>query len=114
MTTMDVSVAEPEPGVLVVGLAGELDISNAGRIEQELRRVEGREPSIVVLDLRDLQFIDSTGLRLVVAADARARQHGWRLRVVRGPETVHRVFRITFVDKRLDFVTDPDELEPTP
>ena len=61
----------------------------------------------MVLDLRGLAFIDSTGLRLIVSADARAREQGRRLAVVRGPEAVQRIFRVTRLDERLDMVDDP-------
>ena len=106
MSVIDVSVQTGD-GVVTVGLTGELDISNAQRVEQELQRVEEDDAGAIVLDLRKLVFMDSTGLRLVVAADARARERGRRFALVAGPEAVHRVFKITYVDRRLDFVEDP-------
>jgi anti-anti-sigma factor len=80
-------------------------------VEKRLREIEQGGPPVLVLDLRPLRFIDSTGLRLVLAADLRARRDGRRLVIVRGPETVHRVFRIALLDRRLDFVEDPETLE---
>jgi anti-anti-sigma factor len=53
--------------------------------------------------------MDSSGLRLVVLADMRAREAGRRFALVRGKETVHRVFEITRMSDRLDFVEDPEE-----
>jgi anti-anti-sigma factor len=100
---LDWSVEEDGPKVRVK-LAGELDLSSAGDLESELRRIEGRKPEAVVLDLREVRFMDSTGLRVVITADDRARQGGWRLMVVPGPEAVQRVFRITRLEERLDFV----------
>ncbi len=58
----------------------------------------------VVIDLSALSFLDSTGLRTIVTADQRARKTGRRLAIVKGPETVHRVFTITRLDERLDMV----------
>lgn len=86
----------------IVTLTGELDISSAVRVERELSRVEGRKPAVVVLDLSGLDFMDSTGLRIVVSADARARGRGARFVVVRGPDAVQRVFRITRLEERLE------------
>lgn len=114
MSRIEVSTDRRDEDVVTVELRGELDISNAGRVEQELLQIEGDRPAALVLDLRGLNFMDSTGLRLVVAADARAREQGRRLVLVRGPDTVHRVFKITFVDKRLDFVDDPTEVRAEP
>jgi anti-anti-sigma factor len=61
--------------------------------------------------MRGLEFMDSSGLRLVVLADMRARETGRRFALVRGPETVHRVFEITRMSERLDFVADPAEVQ---
>lgn len=102
---------EENGGSVRVALQGELDISSAEHVEQELRRAEEKSPTIMVLDLRPLQFIDSTGLRLLLAADLRARRDGRRLVIVRGPDAVHRVFRIALLDRRLEFVDDPGTLE---
>jgi len=51
-----------------------------------------------VLDLKQVTFLDSSGLRVVVAADQRARGTIRRFAVVRGPETVQRIFEITRLD----------------
>jgi anti-sigma B factor antagonist len=99
-----------EDGAVRVALSGELDISSAPRAEEEIDRVEADHPAVLVLDLRGLAFMDSTGLRLIVSADARARDQGRRLAVVRGPEAVQRIFRVTRLDERLDMVDDPAAL----
>ena len=51
--------------------------------------------------------MDSTGLRVVLAADGRARRDGRRLEVIPGPPQVHRVFRIALLDRRIAFVDPP-------
>jgi anti-sigma B factor antagonist len=93
----------------VVSLSGELDISVVGQLEQELMVVEEHAPATLLLDLRGLNFIDSSGLRLVLEADLRARKEARRFALVRGPDSVHRVFLIALLDKRLDFVDPPAE-----
>ena len=97
--------------VAVIAAAGELDLSGAQVLEGELERLQA-DPALgtVVLDLRGLEFMDSSGLRLVVLADMRAREAGRRFVLVRGPETVHRVFEITRMSDRLDFMSDPEEV----
>lgn len=97
-----------------MSFAGELDISSAARVEQELTRVEADPPPVIVLDLSGLDFMDSTGLRLVVGADHRARARGGRLAVVRGREAVQRIFRITRLEDRLDMVGSADEAVAAP
>jgi len=96
--------------VAVVAPKGELDLSGATVLEAELDRL-AEEPELgsVVLDLRGLEFMDSSGLRLVVLADMRAREVGRTFALVRGTETVHRVFEITRMSERLEFVEPPEE-----
>jgi anti-anti-sigma factor len=96
--------------IAVVRLTGELDISGADEIERTIEEVEASTTGNLVIDLRALEFMDSTGLRLILSADARARDRGSELILVRGPEPVDRVFRMAALDRRLRFVDDPDEI----
>jgi anti-sigma B factor antagonist len=94
-----------------VSVAGELDIASAPRIDEALAAVEEKGPSLIVLDLRGLEFMDSTGLRTILAADSRAREAGRRLAVVQGDENVKRVFEVTRLYDRVEIVDDPAEAE---
>jgi anti-sigma B factor antagonist len=91
---------------VTISLKGELDLSTVSKVEEELRRVEALEASVVVLDLSGLTFLDSTGLRAVITADERAREKGRRFVVVKGPGAVQRVFSITRLEERLEMVDD--------
>ena len=107
MTTLDVKTSD-QPDRVYVELAGELDLATAPKLEDELKRVEESGPALIVLDLRPLSFMDSSGLRALLAADARAREAGRRLVLVRGDERVQRVLKITRLDERLEIVDDVD------
>jgi anti-anti-sigma factor len=109
VSLLDVHTEAQGDGVRIV-LTGELDISTAPRVEEELRRVEEGRPAVILLDLRELEFMDSTGLRVIVSADGRAREDDRALRLVRGPEAVQRIFRVTRLDERLEIGDDPDAL----
>jgi anti-sigma B factor antagonist len=106
---MEVNIEERGDTVSVT-LRGELDISTAPRLEADLRRAEAGSARVIVLDLSQLDFMDSTGLRLLIAADARARDDGRRLVLVEGNEMVQRVLRVTRLDERLEIVSDPGAL----
>ena len=93
-----------------LSLRGELDIAAAGRLDAELERVEREGPGHLVLDLRGLTFLDSTGLRSLIAADARGREQGRRVTLVQGPAGVQRVFEITGLEGRLEIVEDEASL----
>jgi anti-anti-sigma factor len=101
---------EQRAGGVYVTLSGELDISTAQRLEDDLRRVEADGPELIVLDLQRLSFMDSTGLRLLITADMRARQAERRVVIVQGNEMVQRVMRLTRLDERLDIVEDASAL----
>ncbi len=90
-----------------IALTGELDVASVDQVEQAFAQAERDAPQIVVLDLRQLAFMDSTGLRTVVAADARLREQERRLVIVRGPDAVQRIFEMTRLDERLEIVDDP-------
>jgi len=97
--------------VAVIAATGELDLSGAADLEAEIQSLtEDPDLGTVVLDLSRLEFMDSSGLRTIVMADMRAREAGRRFALVRGPETVHRVFEITRMSDRLDFVDSLEDL----
>src|SRR5215210_642131 len=66
----------------------------------------------VTLDLRGLEFIDSSGLHLIVEVDAMARRDGFNFTVVKGPERVQRIFRVSGVEEHLVFIDAPEDLAP--
>ena len=93
-----------------ITLEGELDVAGSALLEDEIDRVLAESaPTTVVLDLSGLDFMDSTGLRLVVLTDAKARDAEWELVLVRGNESVHRVFEITRMAERLNFASSGSE-----
>lgn len=107
---LDVTTERQEGQTRVV-LVGELDIASTESLEQELANSEGDSQGTLVLDLRRVEFIDSTGLRAVIAADERARSAGRRFVVVRGSSAVERLFEVTQLDRRLEIVDDPDSIK---
>jgi len=94
--------SEREGETHVVELLGELDLAGAPALEEELLRVEATDATAIVIDVRRLEFIDSTGIRLLVMAADRCHD-GARLTLLRGPGQVHRVFELTGLAARLPF-----------
>jgi anti-sigma B factor antagonist len=91
---------------LHITLAGELDISNVERFEQELMELEQPRPAEIVLDLRAVRFIDSTGLSLLLNADARARRQSRHVTIISGNGPARRIMRTVALDQILDIKTD--------
>jgi len=100
-------------GYAVVSLLGEFDLAGVSMFEQELGRVRTPDATLVV-DLRGLTFIDSSGLRALVIADQEARSAGGRCVVVRGPDQVGQVLDLTGIGERLELVDDLPGLPPQP
>ena len=100
-------------GVAVVTPCGELDVAGTPALEDALTLVSA-EPGLqgVVVDLSQLEFMDSSGLRAVVLADQRLHADGLRFALVRGGEPVHRVFELTRMTDRLTWVDSPGDLLP--
>ena len=105
-------VEQQAPDIFRVGLGGELDVSKAYSMDEELRAIERRDPAVIVLDLRELRFLDSSGLARIVAAQRRAQKGQWRFCVVRGCTTVQRILALAALDRSLDLIDDPADVLP--
>jgi anti-anti-sigma factor len=105
-SAFDVAV-ERRDETLVAAPSGELDLATAPRLLAALRAHDDYER--LVIDLRALTFMDSSGLRLLVAESDRARGAGYELRIVRGGDEVGRLLRLTRLDEKLPIV-DPDAI----
>jgi anti-sigma B factor antagonist len=81
-----------------VALSGELDLSCKDRFADAVDAVDSER---LVLDLRRLTFIDSSGLRMILGTWRRSQQEGFVLEIVRGRDQVERVFRLTGIDGAL-------------
>ena len=93
-------------GEVRVAVAGELDILTVPRLDRALRRAQ-RDAGSILLDLRGLDFVDSSGAHLLLAADRRIRAAGGRLVVVRGSDEVDWFFKLVGLDRELLLVDRP-------
>ena len=75
-----------------VVLTGELDITTCEDAEKQVTDAEQAAPALLIIDLAGLQFVDSTGVRLILAADQRAREQGRQLAIRLGDGLARRVF----------------------
>lgn len=89
-------------GKVRIVIRGELDMETGPRAEEELRRAEDGRPAVIVLDLREVTFFDSTGLQLVLDADVRAREEGRTFIVAPGDGEPRRVLELAEVTDRLN------------
>jgi anti-sigma B factor antagonist len=113
-------VARPQPfavdvqrsgGVAIVRPRGELDLASVETLRAALDEIEnaGR----LVLDLRGLSFLDSTGLHLLLALDQRARRDGFQLALIAPAAPADRAIQLTGLDQALPFVAAADAIGPS-
>jgi anti-anti-sigma factor len=89
-----------------VSLRGELDMSGVGRASEAIEQAQDSGAVLVVLDLSGLDFIDSTGLEMMLRAARYAHDNGRRLIVQRPSTYVRRLLEMTAIDQSLDVVED--------
>jgi anti-sigma B factor antagonist len=95
---------------VVVALHGELDLLGAPQLQAEVEHQEIEGTGTIVLDLGDLRFIDSAGLRVILAAHERSQQRGQAFALSRGSAQVQRLLSIAGLDEHLRIIESPDEL----
>ena len=104
---MEVGIDTREQGgATVVALTGELDYASTDTVEERLIGIEDAGAGWIVIDLRELAFIDSTGLSLLINTDLRARKADRRLTIVSGTGASKRLIHTTGLDARLEVVAD--------
>lgn len=103
----------PDRNVVRLEPEGELDLATAPLVRREAAELVMAGFARLVIDLRGLEFIDCSGVRLLLELDAAARADGWRLTLIPGRDAVQRVFALTNTLDRLSF-TSADGLGARP
>ncbi|HTB70369.1 MAG TPA: STAS domain-containing protein [Solirubrobacteraceae bacterium] len=88
-------------------LAGELDIATVPRLQEAVEAALASDPTRLIIDLRPLGFLDSSGLRQMLMLADRAGEEGWELLLVRPAEQVLAIFQVTRAEENLPFVDEP-------
>lgn len=93
--------AHSDGGARVLAVSGELDLAAASSLEEELDRALSSGSQRIVVDLKSLEFIDSTGLSVLVRAHQRAQESGLELGLVNPGAQVERLLSLTGLTDRL-------------
>ncbi len=98
-------VVKSEGDTHTISLSGELDLSNAETFRAALEEAEAIAEATITIDMRRLDFIDSTGIALLVASHRRLNSDADRLRILASEASaVRRVLSVTGLDSSLPFV----------
>jgi anti-sigma B factor antagonist len=95
------------PGRATLTLVGELDMATTPGLKKHLTTLARTHKGLVVIDLRQLTFLDSTGIAALVEADSYARRDGWNLAIVKGPPQVQRVLELCGLTEVLPLADQP-------
>jgi len=95
---------EPDRDIVHVRPRGDVDLASVGEIRERFEELTALGFARLVLDLRGVTFLDSTGIRLVLELRESSRADGWELGVVEGPACVQRVFELTGIRPLVPFV----------
>jgi anti-anti-sigma factor len=98
-----------EGSAALIAISGELDLASGPRLEEEFSSLDP-DVTLVVVDLRRLEFMDSTGLSIIVRAHQRLAEQDRELSLVRGSPQVQRLLDLTGVAERVRLVEAPEEL----
>lgn len=94
----------------VVEMQGELDMANAPLLQAKVESDELGSAKTVVLDLQELTFLDSTGLRVILAARELCWRRGQEFAVTPGSQQVQRLLSVTGVGEHLRTIAEPGEM----
>ena len=95
---------EPEREAVRVCPQGEVDLATTGEIREKCEEMSALGFRRVVLDLRGVTFVDSTGVRLALELWESSQAGAWEFAVIEGPAPVQRIFELTGVRSRLPFI----------
>jgi anti-sigma B factor antagonist len=107
---LSIAAAQTSDGVRLE-LSGELDLASEAEFKRALDDAVRTRPAGIVLDLSDLSFLDSCGLRSLLEAQRRCEQLGCALTLIAG-DPARRLFELTGVAERLPLVEPPAGREP--
>jgi anti-sigma B factor antagonist len=85
-------------------VTGEIDIATVGQLEQAREDALAHDPRELLIDLRGVTFIDSSGLKFVLQTHQLSQELEWRLQILRPDEHVMKVFTLIGADERLPFL----------
>ena len=113
MAPIQLTVQRPDFDTVHVTLQGSLDLARAYEFDEAIRRIERDAPGRVLVDLRALDFLDTTGLSRLVALRRRCRRTGAGSCSCAGSQAVQRLFAVTAMNEHFEVVGDPEESAAT-
>jgi anti-anti-sigma factor len=101
----DVDIAH-ELSVATVTVRGDIDVATIGELKTARDAALAGEPDSILIDLGQVEFVDSSGLKFLLETHSLSKRGGWKLQLVRPHNSAMKAFEVSGVDKYLPFVND--------
>jgi anti-sigma B factor antagonist len=94
----------------VVSVLGEIDLYTAPRLQSELMNALGASPARLIVDMSGVDFCDSTGINVLLAAHRHAREHGAELQLAGPGSATRKVLQVTGLESVFTVLDDPAQV----
>jgi anti-sigma B factor antagonist len=95
-----------QDGLGEIAVAGELDLGTVNQLESAFAQLLAERPAAIVIDLSELQFMDSTGIKTLLQLERRCDEGGVRFGLTEGSDPVNRLFSLTQLDRHFKVFGD--------
>ncbi|MDR3710142.1 MAG: STAS domain-containing protein [Capsulimonadaceae bacterium] len=106
---LTITTTVPSANTRLIRLSGEIDIYTSAQLKQEIAKVLSEGVRFIVLNLSSVEYLDSTGLGLLIGTLKRLREHNGNLVIVSPSVRIVRVFEITGLYKIFDICATEQE-----
>lgn len=93
-------------GITVLALKGRLEARNSASVREMIKKAGSAIPTNMVVNLKDVTFIDSSGLAVLVQGMKLAKKHGGKLRLCHLQQSVRIIFELTRLDRAFEILPD--------
>lgn len=93
-------------GITVLTLDGRFEAQNSASVREMIKKVTDKTPANVVVNLKDVKFIDSSGLAVLVQGMKLAKKAGGKLRLCHLRQSVRIIFELTRLDRVFEIFPD--------
>jgi anti-anti-sigma factor len=109
MLDIRVEAAAGKPEVNIVKLTGRLDTLTYEAAQANIAAVLDRAPSGVILDMAEMDFISSAGLRVMIILWKKAAAEGKKIAMAAVDPSIYKIFKIAGMDRQFDFFDNQDD-----
>jgi anti-sigma B factor antagonist len=91
----------------VISVAGEIDLYTAPKLQSELMTALTASPTRLIVDMSQVDFCDSTGINVLLAAHRQARERGGELQLAGPGSATRKVLQVTGLESVFTVLNDP-------